>query len=66
MRKKSIVLFVVLVLLNFVTFGILFIPALGNNVIKFPEYQPIDIGWDIRNRECFIRLLCGCLLCNYF
>jgi len=52
MRKKSIVLMlVVFMLLNVATIGILFIPATGSQTIEFPEYQPIDIGWDIRNRE---------------
>jgi hypothetical protein len=52
MRKKSITLAIFLFMLfNVASFGILFIPAIGNNTYELPEYQPIDIGWDIRNRE---------------
>jgi hypothetical protein len=29
----------------------LFIPAIGNNTLELPEYQPIDIGYEIRNSE---------------
>ena len=42
---------VVFMLLNVATIGIFFIPAFGDKTIEFPEYQPVDIGPEIRNKE---------------
>ncbi|MFX0032740.1 MAG: hypothetical protein ACFE9P_08760, partial [Candidatus Hermodarchaeota archaeon] len=57
MRKKSmIVLLASLMLLNIGAFGLLFIPATGSKIIEFPEYQPIDIGYDIRNSDLPLKM----------
>lgn len=58
MRKKSIALILVgFMFLNIASFGILFISTTAKPAIEFPNYQPIDIGYDIRNRELPFKMI---------
>ncbi|MFX1391665.1 MAG: hypothetical protein ACFE9Z_16490 [Promethearchaeota archaeon] len=52
MRKKSIGLIIAIFMVaNISTIGLFFLPVIGYSTIEFPEYQPIDIGYEIRNSE---------------
>ncbi|MFW9968719.1 MAG: hypothetical protein ACFFDF_00875 [Candidatus Odinarchaeota archaeon] len=57
MRKKSIILFLICFMFsNIATIGIVFIPSTNSKSEEFPNYQPIDLSWDIENRELPLKM----------
>lgn len=57
MKKKSIILLLtIFIFSNIATFGVLLLPVTSRASIEFPEYQPIDIGYDLRNRELRLEI----------
>ncbi len=58
MRKiQKALLLITIILLNITTVGILFINTAAKPTIEFPNYQPIDVGYDIRNRELPFKMV---------